>query len=618
MELKYVYTICVFKICNEKKQRIEKYTRPFFSKIFGCRNIISYLCKITVPQSSLAFCNPNSSSMKKLKFIIIVFITLSVIFLKFNYADNVISKNITTAVKVMDERPEVALKTLDSINPAEIKSEYQFARYALYLTQAKHKNYINEASDSLINIAVNFYDSSPALNPYDRMLAHYYAGVICTNTRKYSDAITNLIEAEHIAESQNQQLWLGHIQAKIAKIYGQVFAFSEAVKYDSLAYETFRSNNDSLNLRYQYLQLANSLNNARRNAESLAISNEILSDAIHRNDTVYIGQAYGLIAHSHHRLKNYTAAADYYNRYIELFPDKTTPKQYWLYIDVLWQSGKHDDALDLIGFVKRKYMDKAEIPFDILYEVGKTDEAYYQLKKVFTETDSILDEIIRQDVHSTVDEYHRNEIKIMELSHQNDVIRLTALIILIIAGGMIISLFISQNQKEQKRKNEQIMSLADELESILNERKCNPTASSPLPAEDGPRFSISRKHLDSIRLLCETYYESNQKESIKSKTAHNVEEEIKDFVNNPDFHAFLEYLANSENQDVMSRFRKQMPGLSDKEYYIFICSALKLPVPVILMFFDLNRNTLYTTRRRMRQKISDANPIDAREFLNHL
>ena len=77
--------------------------------------------------------------MKKLKFIIIVFITLSVIFLKFNYADNVISKNITTAIKVMDKRPEVALKTLDSINPAEIKSEYQFARYALYLTQAKHK-----------------------------------------------------------------------------------------------------------------------------------------------------------------------------------------------------------------------------------------------------------------------------------------------------------------------------------------------------------------------------------------------------------------------------------------------------------------------------------------------
>lgn len=556
--------------------------------------------------------------MKKLKFIIIVFIILSVVFLKFNYADNEISKNITTAVKVMDERPEVALKTLDSINPAEIKSEYQVARYALYLTQAKHKNYIDETSDSLINIAVNFYDYNPALNPYDRMLAHYYAGVICTNARKYSDAITNLIEAEHIAESRNQQLWLGHIRAKIAKIYDQIFAFSEAVKYDSLACETFKNSNDSLSLRYQYLKLANSLNNAKRNTESLAISNKILSDAINRNDTAFIGHAYDLIAHSHHRLKNYHAAADYYNRYVELFPDKATPKQYWLYIDALWQDGDHDSALELIDFVKTKYRDHAEIPFDILYEIGTTDAAYHQLKKVFTETDSILDEIIRQNVHSTVDEYHRNEIDVMELTHQNDVLKLTALIIMIITGGIGISIFVNHSQKEQKRKDEQIMALAAELESILNEQKCNPVTTSLSPTENGPCFSISRKHLDSIRLLCETYYESNQKESIKSKTAHNVEQEIRDFVNNPDFHAFLEYLANSENQDIMSRFRNQMPDLSDKEYYIFVCSALKLPVSVILMFFDLNRNTLYTTRRRMRQKISDAHPTDAREFLSLL
>lgn len=556
--------------------------------------------------------------MKKFKFIIIVFIISSVVFLKFNYADNEISKNISTAVKAMDERPEIALKTLYSINPAEIKSESQIARYALYLTQAKHKNYIDETSDSLINIAVNFYDSSPALNPYDRMLAHYYAGVICTNAHKYPDAITNLIEAEHIAESQNQQLWLGHIQAKIAKIYDQIFAFSEAVKYDSLACETFKNSNDSLSLRYQYLKLANSLNNAKRNTESLAISNEILSDAINRNDTPFIGHAYDLIAHSHHRLKNYPAAVDYYNRYVELFPDKATPKQYWLYIDALWQAGDHDAALELIDFVKTKYRDHAEIPFDILYEIGSTNAAYHQLKKVFTETDSILDEIIRQNVHSTVDEYHRNEIDVMELTHQNDVLKLTALIIMIITGGIGISIFINHSQKEQMRKDEQIMSLAAELESILNERKCNPATTSPSSAESAPCFSISRKHLDTIRLLCETYYESNQKESIKSKTAHNVEQEIRNFVSNPDFHAFLEYLANSENEDIMSRFRKQMPNLSDKEYYIFVCAALKLPVTVILMFFDLNRNTLYTTRRRMRQKIADAHPIDAREFLNLL
>ncbi|MDE7146492.1 MAG: hypothetical protein K2O30_10155, partial [Duncaniella sp.] len=133
-----------------------------------------------------------------------------------------------------------------------------------------------------------------------------------------------------------------------------------------------------------------------------------------------------------------------------------------------------------------------------------------------------------------------------------------------------------------------------------------------------PQISISRRHLDTIRVLCETYYESNQKESIKSKTARDAEREIKDFVSTPDFHSFLEHLADSENNGIMCRFRKQMPELTDKEYHIFVCSALRLPVPVILMFFDLNRNTLYTTRRRMRQKISDSRPTDEHEFLSFL
>lgn len=97
-----------------------------------------------------------------------------------------------------------------------------------------------------------------------------------------------------------------------------------------------------------------------------------------------------------------------------------------------------------------------------------------------------------------------------------------------------------------------------------------------------------------------------------------MEQEIKNFVNNPDFQTFLEYLADSENNCIINRFRRQMPGLSDKEYQIFICSSLRLPVPVILMFFDLNRNTLYTTRRRMRQKIAGSHPSDEREFLSYL
>lgn len=563
--------------------------------------------------------------MKKIIYTILIFIISSAILLGFNHSYRKIYKNIKISTKIMDEKPDSALKILTSINPSEIKSERQLAQFALYLTQARHKNFVDETSDSLINIAVRYYDANRSSYPYERMLAHYYSGVINTTAHKYSEAITNLIQAEHLAQSQNKLLWLGRVQSKIAKVYGKIYAFSEAAKYDSLACLTFKQSGDSINLQFQNLEFANSLNNAKRNAESLQVSTLILSDAIRRNDSIFIRYAYDLIAHSHHRLKNYKEAADYYNKYIELFPNQTSPKQYWLYIDALWQSGNHEAARVLIDSAKIRYGEKAEIPFEVLYETGYTDEAYHQLKKIFEETDSALGKIIRQDVHSSVCEYHENEIKVMELSHQNNVTKLTILIILVISGGVGASAFVSHSQQIQKRKDEQIIALADELESILNERNSERAAiceTQTQPAtcqnDNTHRFSITRKHLDTIRVLCETYYESNQKESIKSKTADNVEREIKDFVSTPDFHIFLEYLADNENDGIMTRFRTQMPGLTDKEYHIFVCSTLKLPVPVILMFFDLNRNTLYTTRRRLRQKISDAHPIDERIFLSHL
>lgn len=569
--------------------------------------------------------------MKKIIYTLVTYIISSAIFCSCSHESNHIQQRIEAALNVMDERPDSALSILDSINPSEIKSEKLFARYALYLTQARHKNYIDETSDSLIKRAVSFYDANHSAGSIEKMLAHYYAGIIYTNAQEYDAAISSLIKAENLAKSQNRPLWLGRSQAAIAKVYGKVFVFSEAVRYDSIACESFKKGGDTLNLRHRKLELAYSLNNSNRYGESLPISTELLSDAMRRGDILFIGEAYNLIARSHYNLENYTEAANYfakatkyYTERPDLFSQKSLLSQYWLYIDALWKAGKHKTAMELIDSVKIKYGEKTLIPYQILSDIGDTDEAFKQLKISFENTDSVLDEIINLNVHTRVNELHKAEIMEMELTHKNDVMKITALMLLIVIGGVAASLFVRHSRQEQKRSDERIMSLANELESILKEHDRNtssanePTETTTATNETAPQFSISRRHLDTIRVLCETYYESNQKESIKSRTAQDAEREIRNFVSTPDFHDFLEYLADTENGNIMKRFRQQMPGLSDKEYHIFVCSALHLPVPVILMFFDLNRNTLYTTRRRMRQKISDTHPADEREFLTHL
>ena len=57
----------------------------------------------------------------------------------------------------MNEHPDSALNLLKGIEQPELQTREHHARYALLYSQALDKNYIDLTSDSLINIAVDYY-----------------------------------------------------------------------------------------------------------------------------------------------------------------------------------------------------------------------------------------------------------------------------------------------------------------------------------------------------------------------------------------------------------------------------------------------------------------------------
>ena len=63
------------------------------------------------------------------------------------------------ADSLMNLHPDSALNILESISTESLKTKADRAYYALLLTQARDKNYIVQTDDSLIRIAVRYYDS---------------------------------------------------------------------------------------------------------------------------------------------------------------------------------------------------------------------------------------------------------------------------------------------------------------------------------------------------------------------------------------------------------------------------------------------------------------------------
>ena len=68
-----------------------------------------------------------------------------------------VAEKLLQAEAVMNEYPDSALNLLKGIAQPELQTPAHHARYALLYSQALDKNYIDLTSDSLINIAVDYY-----------------------------------------------------------------------------------------------------------------------------------------------------------------------------------------------------------------------------------------------------------------------------------------------------------------------------------------------------------------------------------------------------------------------------------------------------------------------------
>lgn len=62
------------------------------------------------------------------------------------------------AESLMQRCPSSALVVLDSMEVPSPSDKFQYATWCLLITQARDKNYIKHTSDSLINIALDYFE----------------------------------------------------------------------------------------------------------------------------------------------------------------------------------------------------------------------------------------------------------------------------------------------------------------------------------------------------------------------------------------------------------------------------------------------------------------------------
>ena len=102
------------------------------------------------------------------------------------------------ADSLMNLHPDSALHMLESISTDSLSTKADRAYHALLLTQARDKNYMVQTDDSLIQVAVRYYDTHE-----DALLqarAYYYWGCVYRDMKKAEEAVTSFLTANILAK----------------------------------------------------------------------------------------------------------------------------------------------------------------------------------------------------------------------------------------------------------------------------------------------------------------------------------------------------------------------------------------------------------------------------------
>ena len=148
------------------------------------------------------------------------------------------------AEKIMSQHPDSVLTLLSTIQDVNDLSEKDRAMYYLLLTEAENKTYVKPTSDSLITIAVEYFDKT---EDWERKAkAWYYKGRVNQDLGDVLHAQDYYLKVLQEEDKIDDNALLGRINNSMGMLYTYQEVYERAIPYQQKALEYFEIMNDSI------------------------------------------------------------------------------------------------------------------------------------------------------------------------------------------------------------------------------------------------------------------------------------------------------------------------------------------------------------------------------------
>lgn len=158
------------------------------------------------------------------------------------------------AEKSIEKEPDKALILLDSIQQVEKLSEQQQALWCLLYTSVLDRKQIKHTSDSLIQIAVSYYEKNDL--PERKMQAYYYYGIVLQDLNDAIQAQDYYLRAYKLGIELERYVFLGRICANLGTLYTYQELCSQASHFQQKAVSYLEKNRDTVRLSLVFRDMA--------------------------------------------------------------------------------------------------------------------------------------------------------------------------------------------------------------------------------------------------------------------------------------------------------------------------------------------------------------------------
>ena len=148
------------------------------------------------------------------------------------------------AENLMESHPDSALTILDSIPGSEVRGRETEARYALLMSMALDKNYIDTTDFKVLQPAIDYYPEHGT--PDERLRTYYYQGVIHLNRKEDDAAMQSLMKAIDLRDDVTDSLTLARAYLASGSLNYNEYRIDDYIRNNLAAAKMFKDKNYNL------------------------------------------------------------------------------------------------------------------------------------------------------------------------------------------------------------------------------------------------------------------------------------------------------------------------------------------------------------------------------------